>query len=56
MTYSISKLKERTAVIKDNKVTDYLTGYAFIDECNHCAIIVYGERSMKFMKKYLQII
>ena len=30
-----------------------LNGYAFIDECGHCIIIVYGENNMDRMSEYL---
>ncbi len=30
-----------------------LNGYAFMDECKHCIIIVYGEGSRDAMAKYL---
>ena len=41
-------------VISDNKVTGYLTGYAFIDEFNHCIIIVYGENKRDLVKDKLK--
>jgi len=30
-----------------------LNGYAFMDECKHCIIIVYGEGRRDAMSKYL---
>ena len=53
MEYTVSKMESQTPIISDNKVTGYLTGYAFIDEFNHCIIIVYGENKRDYLIKKL---
>lgn len=37
----------------DNKKKRSYNGYAFMDESNHCMIIVYGENKRDLMTKYL---
>lgn len=39
-------------IIIDNKPVKY-NGYAFIDECGYCIIIVYGENRRDAMSEYL---
>lgn len=48
MKYTINIMK--TTLIIDNKK---FKGYAFIDEWEHCIIIVYGENKRNLMKKHL---
>jgi hypothetical protein len=52
MKHTIEKLKEKLTIIIDGKPISY-TGYAFIDECGNCIIIVYGENRRDDMSKYL---
>jgi len=49
MKYTIQKME--TPLIIDNKE---IIGYAFIDECGNCIIIVYGENKKDLMCKYLE--
>lgn len=39
-------------VDKNNKKHSY-NGYAFMDESNHCIIIVYGEKNRDMLSEYL---
>jgi len=52
MEHTIEKLKEKLTIVIDNKTVSY-TGYAFIDKCGHCIIIVYGENRRDAMSEYL---
>ena len=43
------KTMEIILIFNDKKIN----GYAFIDECGHCIIIVYGESKRDLIKNYL---
>lgn len=47
--YTISEMTAKTPTTVNGKVTEYLTGYAFMDEFKHCFIIVYGENKRDFV-------
>jgi hypothetical protein len=52
MKHTIVKMKHKLEYI-DGKSFISLDGYAFIDECGNCIIIVYGEGRRDDMSKYL---
>ena len=52
MKHTIQKLKNLMIIVEDKK-TIIMDGYAFIDECGSCIIIVYGEGRRDSMSKYL---
>ena len=53
MKHTIEKLKEPFTFIDEHKKTVSINGYAFMDECGGCIIIVYGEGRRDSMSKYL---
>ncbi len=53
MKYTIAKMKNKLEYLENNKDSVSLNGYAFIDECGNCIIIVYGEGRKDSMTKYL---
>jgi 6-phosphogluconolactonase/glucosamine-6-phosphate isomerase/deaminase len=52
MEHTIEKLKNQISFVEDKK-TITMNGYAFIDKCGNCIIIVYGEGRRDSMSKYL---
>ena len=52
MKFTIEKLKNKLEYT-DGKSVVSQTGYAFMDECGGCIIIVYGEGRRDGMSKYL---
>ena len=52
MEHTIEKLKH-SVVFEENKKDIIMNGYAFIDKCGRCIIIVYGEGRRDSMSKYL---
>jgi hypothetical protein len=52
MEYTIEKLKNPLVLIDNGKELT-TNGYAFIDKCDRCIIIVYGEGRRDSMSKYL---
>lgn len=53
MKFTISKMESKSPII-NNDIVELVNGYSFIDEFNHCIIVVYGEKEMKAMIKYLK--
>lgn len=53
MNHRIEKMKHKWEFIEGNVKTS-LNGYAFIDECGRCIIIVYGEGRRDSMAEYLK--
>jgi len=45
-------MKDKLSIVIDGKTVNY-NGYAFIDECGSCIIIVYGENRRDAMSEYL---
>ena len=52
MKHTIEKLKNKLEYTEGKTVVSS-NGYAFIDECGGCIIIVYGEGRRDAMEKYL---
>jgi hypothetical protein len=52
MEHTIEKLKPSLSFYEDKKEI-IMNGYAFIDRCGKCIIIVYGEGRRDSMSKYL---
>jgi hypothetical protein len=52
MKHTIIKSKEKITFADEKKDVD-LYGYAFIDEFDHCIVIVYGENKRDSTSKYL---
>jgi 6-phosphogluconolactonase/glucosamine-6-phosphate isomerase/deaminase len=52
MEHTIEKLKNPLVMIENGKTT-ITNGYAFIDKCGGCIILVYGEGRRDSMSKYL---
>jgi len=53
MKYTIHKMNQVLRYQDENKKWISLNGYAFMDECERCFIIVYGEGRRDSMAKYL---
>lgn len=52
MKHTIQNMKE-PLIYFENKKEVKMIGYAFIDECGRCFMIVYGEGRRDAMKQYL---
>lgn len=52
MKHTIENMKHKLEYTEGKSVIS-LNGYAFIDECGNCIIIVYGEGRRDAMSKYL---
>ena len=53
MKHTIQKMSHVLRFQDENKKWISLIGYAFIDECGHCIIIVYGEKKRDVLSEYL---
>lgn len=53
MKFKIKKMEAKSPIMKDNKVVGQMNGYAFVDHCGSCYIVVYGERQRDLMDKML---
>lgn len=53
MKHTIVPMEEKLILYEGNKLVASLNGYAFLDECGDCIIIVYGEGRRDSMSKYL---
>lgn len=53
MEHKIQKMKEVLRYQDENKKWISLNGYAFIDKCGHCIMIVYGENRRDSFSEYL---
>lgn len=53
MKHSIVKMKQVLRLQDENKKWISLIGYAFIDDNEHCIIIVYGEKKRDLLIEYL---
>lgn len=53
MKHTIQKMNSKSSIFDENKKEIILDGYAFIDEWNHCIIIVYGDGKRDAMSKHL---
>jgi hypothetical protein len=55
MNFTIEKMNEKYEFY-DHSLKKYfsLNGYAFMDESNHCFMIVYGENRKKSLAEYLK--
>lgn len=53
MKYTITDISYRYEFVDDKKKKHSYKGYAFMDESNHCMIIVYGENKRDLMIEYL---
>ena len=52
MQHTIEKMPP-LEIVDDKGNLIKINGYAFMDECKHCIIIVYGEGRRDAMSKYL---
>lgn len=43
MNYTSQQLKAKTAIFKNKEIISYADGYAIMDQCGNCFMIVYGE-------------
>ena len=53
MKFDVIKMEHKYEFVDENKKKHSYNGYAFMDECNHCIIIVYSERRRDAMIEYL---
>jgi hypothetical protein len=53
MYHTIKKMEGKLTITDKNNKLINLNGYAFLDESNHCIIIVYGEGRKIIMENYL---
>lgn len=53
MEYTVKKTKNKYEFVDENKKKHSYTGYAFIDKCGRCFIIVYGENRRDSLLEYL---
>lgn len=54
MKYTIQPITSRTFEDKQTNQKTTLPGFAFMDECNHCIIIVYGANNRDKVDKVLK--
>lgn len=54
MKHTIQKMNQVLKFQNENKEWISLNGYAFIDECGHCIMIVYGENKRDSFSEYLK--
>jgi hypothetical protein len=52
MHFTVKKMEGKVAFVNEDKRRVWLNGYAFLDECGHCIIIIYGEDRKKDVEKY----
>lgn len=53
MEHTIQKMNQVLRFQDENKKWISLNGYAFIDDCGHCIMIVYGEGRRDSLSQYL---
>jgi hypothetical protein len=53
MKHTIQKMNQVLRFQDENKKWISLNGYAFIDDCGHCIMIVYGEKKRELLSEYL---